>query len=117
MSEELYSRLDSLYEKRKILLAERIPLQSDYKEKLRILKKSHRMLEQKNAEIKDNGQQIFNIKNGGLTPHVSDHAIVRYLERVEGVDIWELRDKVASCDAAVIVDNTIVTVNEDLSSE
>ena len=59
--------------------------------------------------------EIFHLKHEGETPHVTDHAIVRYLERVEGMDIWSLKAKVAADANAVKVGNVYITVNEDLS--
>lgn len=64
-----------------------------------------------NREIKRVGSQIFDLKNVNEgTPHITDHAVVRYLERVKGVDIWELKSEIADHKESVRVKNTIVTV-------
>lgn len=44
-------------------------------------------------------------------PHITDHAVVRYLERVKGVNIWDLKAEIMQHSDSVRVDNTIVTVN------
>lgn len=62
------------------------------------------------------GAAIYDLKHNGNTPEITDHAIVRYLERVEGYDINELRIKVAMHKNAKRVGNTIVTVNADQNS-
>lgn len=63
-----------------------------------------------NSKIYNLGQKIYALKFEGETPQITDHAIVRYLERVEGVDIKELKSKVANHKRAHKVDNVIVTV-------
>ena len=63
-------------------------------------------------ELKSLGQAIYDMKNiDGEVPHITDHAIVRYLERVKGMDIWELKSEIMNHKDAVRVVNTIVTVN------
>lgn len=111
---EREEKLNALQTKHRQLLLEKKPLQADYKKKTKILDAARRALDEKNKEIRDVGQQIFSMKHSGQTPHVTDHAVVRYLERVEGVDIWALRDKVAGDKNAVREGNVVVTVNEDL---
>lgn len=65
-----------------------------------------------NKETKALGAQIFDLKNiDGETPHITDHAIVRYLERVKGMNIWDLKAEIANHSDAVRIDNTIVTIN------
>jgi hypothetical protein len=32
-----------------------------------------------------------------LAPYVTDHALVRYLERVMGLDMTDVRDEIAAC--------------------
>lgn len=108
-------KLNDLQTKHRKLLAERIPLQDDYKKKAKIAAKAQSTLNDKSKEIRDVGEAIYAMKHSGLTPHVTDHAVVRYLERVLGVDIWALRDQVASHSLAVKEGNVIVTINEDLS--
>lgn len=71
-----------------------------------------------NKELNRLGGQIFDIKNeDGETPHITDHAVVRYLERVKGVDIWALKAEIVAHSDAVRINNVIVTVNEDLEDE
>ena len=59
------------------------------------------------------GTAINHLKHGGQTPLVTDHAIVRYLERVEGIDVEEVRVKIAKHSHAVRQGNVVVTVNGD----
>lgn len=65
-----------------------------------------------NKEIKRVGSAIYDLKNiNGDTPHVTDHAVVRYLERVKGMDIWEIKAEIMNSKDSVRIENTIVTVN------
>lgn len=107
-------RLNELQSKHRQLMLERQPIQEEYKNKAKELDKVRKKLYSKNAEVKKIGEQIFHLKHDGDTPHVTDHAVVRYLERVEGLDIWQIRAKVANDKNAVREGNVIVTVNEDL---
>ena len=58
------------------------------------------------------GTAINHLKHGGNTPLVTDHAIVRYLERVEKVNIDDIRLKIYKHRDSVKQGNVIVTVNE-----
>lgn len=65
-----------------------------------------------NKELKGLGAQIFDLKNiDSDTPHITDHAVVRYLERVKGMNIWDIKAEIIQHSDAVRVDNTIVTIN------
>jgi hypothetical protein len=65
-----------------------------------------------NVRLKELGAAIFDLKNlNGNTPHITDHAIVRYLERVKGMNIWDLKAEIMNHKNSVRVINTIVTVN------
>lgn len=65
-----------------------------------------------NKELNRLGGQIFDMKNeDGETPHITDHAVVRYLERVKGMNIWDIKAEIVAHRDAVRVINTIVTVN------
>lgn len=110
-------KLNELQTKHRRLLVERVPIQTNYKQKSIELDKIRKVLNKKNSEIKEIGEQIFHLKHDGETPHVTDHAVVRYLERVEGLDIWDLKSRIANDKNAVREGNVIVTVNEDLESE
>jgi hypothetical protein len=66
-----------------------------------------------NAKAHSVGMAIYDMKHNGNTPEITDHAIVRYLERVKGVDILELKLAVAEHKNAQRVGNVIVTVNAD----
>ncbi|UNQ40937.1 hypothetical protein MPC38_06715 [Prescottella equi] len=66
-----------------------------------------------NSRLHRLGQRIYDLKHDGNTPEVTDHALVRYLERVKGVDIKELKVEVAQHKQAHKVGNVIVTVNSD----
>ena len=68
-----------------------------------------------NSKIHRIGTAISHLKHGGQTPLVTDHAIVRYLERVEGLDVDDIRLKIAKHAKSVKVGNVFVTVNEDQS--
>jgi hypothetical protein len=82
------------------------------REKEQLQSSTNKRVKEINIKLKELGQAIYDLKNlNGDTPHVTDHAIVRYLERVEGQDIWELKAKVMNHAKAVRVVNTIVTVN------
>jgi len=63
-----------------------------------------------NKKIASVGQAIYALKHEGETPEVTDHSVVRYLERVEGMDMLDIRAKVANHKRAVKVGNVIVTV-------
>lgn len=94
-------------------------LQEKHSELTRLKQKSKRTMNKAMAEIKEInkelkvlGSKIFDLKNiDGETPHITDHAIVRYLERVEGRDIWELKSRIIEHKNAVRIENTIVTIN------
>lgn len=65
-----------------------------------------------NKKMHEVGQAIYDLRNvSGDTPHITDHAIVRYLERVKGLDVWEIKSEIMNHKDSVRVDNTIVTVN------
>lgn len=82
------------------------------REKEQLQYSTNKRVKEINIRLKELGQAIFDLKNAnGDTPHITDHAIVRYLERVEGVNIWDLKAKVMAHKDAVRVVNTIVTVN------
>lgn len=65
-----------------------------------------------NADIQRTGAKINLLKhNGRVVPLVTDHAIVRYLERVEGLDIEDVRRKILGHSKRVQNGDVIVTVN------
>lgn len=65
-----------------------------------------------NKQLTSLGAAIFDLKNiDGITPHITDHAVVRYLERVKGMNIWDIKAEIIEHRDAVRVDNVIVTVN------
>lgn len=67
-----------------------------------------------NKELKRIGGAIYDLKNiNGDTPHVTDHAVVRYLERVKGLNILDIKAEIMNNKDAARIDNTIVTVNGD----
>lgn len=108
-------KLNELQTKHRKLLTERVPLVADFKKKNKVAEKARKLMNEKSKEIRDVGEAIYDMKHKGETPHVTDHALVRYLERVEGLDIWELRTKVAGHKDAVREGNVVVTINEDLT--
>lgn len=65
-----------------------------------------------NKALKELGAKIYDLKNiDGDTPHITDHAVVRYLERVKGMNIWDIKAEIMNNKDAVRVDNVIVTIN------
>lgn len=95
------------------LQRERLDLISEMDE-LRTQKRAlEAAIRKKARKLKDVGNAIYDLKHEGDTPHITDHAIVRYLERVEKADIQELKLRVAAHRNAVMDGNVIVTVNED----
>jgi hypothetical protein len=117
MKQSREDKLQTLQKRHRQLLSDRIPLQTDFKEKTKIREKSRRALDKINLEIREIGQQIYALKHDGPTPHVTDHAIVRYLERVKGVDVWKLKSELINHKNAVFLDNVVVTVNQELDNE
>jgi uncharacterized protein YydD (DUF2326 family) len=64
-----------------------------------------------NAEIQRLGTRISQLKHGKKQlPHITDHAVVRYMQRVEGMDIDEIRSKIAGHPKAHMHENVIITV-------
>lgn len=84
------------------------------REKEHLQHSTNKRVKEINLRLKELGQAIFDLKNlNGETPHITDHAIVRYLERIKGVNIWDLKAEIMNHKNAVRVVNTIVTVNKD----
>lgn len=87
-------------------------LSIDKRKKKKVLTELTGEIAQMNKELDRLGQQIFDLKNiDDKAPHITDHAVVRYLERVKGVNIWDIKAEIMQNKDAVRVDNTIVTVN------
>ena len=107
-------RLNELQEQHRRLLAEKLPLVQAYKESARETDRRRRPVEAISKKIKLIGEQIFQLKHDGPTPHVTDHAIVRYLERIEGLDLSSVKLKIAEHKDAVREGNVIVTVNQNI---
>lgn len=71
------------------------------------------------------GERMRNISNAIYdllheseeVPSVTDHAVVRYLERVKGMDIRMLKVEIANHKQAQREGNVIVTVNEERSHD
>lgn len=91
---------------------ERLKLISEMEEVRNEKKTLENKLKKMGRRLKDIGNAIYDLKHEGETPHITDHAVVRYLERVEKIDISELKLKVAKHKDAVKDGNVIVTVNE-----
>lgn len=53
-------------------------------------------LEDKTSELKEITREITNRQRPSIKPVVTDHAIIRYLERVEGIDIQGIRNEILS---------------------
>lgn len=102
--QNLQRRHRELTAQRKALLTEERGIQ----DKLRVNKK----------ELEAVGGAIYDLKNvNGDTPHITDHAVVRYLERVKGLDIWSIKSEIMQYKESVRIDNTIVTVNEEAEND
>lgn len=104
-------KLNALQEEHRVLSAEK-----------RSLKKRATKLTNEIAEINTKlgrlGAQILDMKNeDGDTPHITDHAVVRYMERVKKIDIWKIKSEIIAHRNAVRVENTIVTVAPDKKCE
>ncbi len=97
------AKLEEYQKLHRLLLEEANSLREEYK-------KASNKLQRHNIKIRSVGQAIYDLKHDGQTPHITDHAIVRYLERVEGQDIDDLRLKVANHKRAIIEGNVVVTV-------
>lgn len=98
-------KLNDLQEKHRLLSIEK-------RKKKKVLTELTTEIAQMNKELDRLGQQIFDLKNiDDKAPHITDHAVVRYLERVKGVNIWDIKAEIIQNKDAVRVDNTIVTVN------
>lgn len=90
-----------------------------YREERTALEAELVTLNKRRSKISKRKRDIANaiydlLHESGEVPSVTDHAIVRYLERIEGVDIQELKIKVANHKQAERQGNVIVTVNEKL---
>lgn len=70
-----------------------------------------------NSRLHKLGQAIYDLKHSGQVPEITDHAIVRYLERVKGFNINDLKAEVSNHKQAVKVGNVIVTVNGELDDQ
>ena len=82
------------------------------REKQQLQNSTNKRVIEINVRLKELGAAIFDLKNlNGNTPHITDHAIVRYLERVKGMNIWDLKAEIMNHKNSVRVINTIVTVN------
>lgn len=92
-----------------------------YREERTALDDELRTLNHRRSKIGKRKKAIANaiydlLHENGEVPSVTDHAIVRYLERIQGVDIQQLKIDVANHKQAERQGNVIVTVNEDLAS-
>lgn len=91
-------------------------------ERLTILKEMEELRKQKRSienkitkrsrRLKQVGNAIYDLKHEGDVPHITDHAIVRYLERVEKVNILDLKLKVSQHRDAIMQGNVVVTVGD-----
>jgi len=82
------------------------------REKEALSRETNKRLKDIKKELSQLGNAIYDLKHvDGDTPHITDHAIVRYLERVKGMDIWDLKAEIMNHTKAVRIDNVIVTVN------
>ncbi len=103
-------KLEKMQKLHRELSMARKPLEAEFK------KAKHR-LQRANKKLKECGQAIYDLKHDGVTPVVTDHAIVRYLQRVKGYDIEELKVEVANNKNAHREGNVVVTVNPTPNKE
>lgn len=87
MSKKTTIRLKEL-ENQKIKLEEKI---KSLKSEENVLTKNITITSQKLSEVKSS---IANIKNNNKNIIISDHAIVRYVERVIGINLEEIESKI-----------------------
>jgi predicted nuclease with TOPRIM domain len=66
----------------------------------------------KAAELEGLNDNIKKIVDGMENPVVTDHAVVRYFERVMGINIQDIKDEVVKAESHTCIykGNTIVTV-------
>lgn len=70
------------------------------------------------ARLRNVGNAIYDLLHeSSEVPSVTDHAVVRYLERVKGVDVMKLKAEVANHEKAQREGNVIVTVNGDANAQ
>lgn len=102
---ERQKKLEVMQERHGVLTAEKRGL-------LKEVQIRHDKIGKINKELKSIGQSIYDLKNvDGDTPHITDHAVVRYLERVKEMDIWAIKAEIMQYKNSVRVVNTVVTVH------
>lgn len=109
-------------EARKRKLNQLLEVRNQLGEELEANRKASASLDRKRQKlakrIRSVNDAIYDLKHENPNvPHVSDHAIIRYLERVELVDINDLKVKVAQHKDAVRKGNAIITVGEDYGED
>jgi len=68
--------------------------ETEVKEQKRALNEKERALREKAAELEKTKKQIETLKRQAKGLVISEHAILRYLVRVEGLDLQEVRSKI-----------------------
>ena len=72
-----------------------------------------------NANLKVIGKEIQRLKNEVVDMSITDHAVLRYLERYQNLNTEKIKQKILDLplDEKVIVENKVLTVGEILKNE
>ncbi len=66
------------------------------------------------SQIQSVGTKISKLKHGkNQIPHITDHAVVRYLQRVKGINMDDIKHEIAEHPKAVLNENVIITILGD----
>lgn len=95
MSEDDEKKIQALVEKRRILSEELLSLQKSRDNHKRKIEAANKRMTVLSEQIKSASFEIGRLKgeygrSGDMSMRVSDHAIVRYLERYRGIDMLEV---------------------------
>lgn len=71
-----------------------------------------------NANLKVIGKEIQRLKNEVVDMSITDHAVLRYLERYQNLNTEKIKQKILDLplDEKVIVENKVLTVGEILKN-
>lgn len=72
-----------------------------------------------NGNLKVIGKEIQRLKNEVVDMSITDHAVLRYLERYQNLNTEKIKQKILDlpADEKVIVENKVLTVGEILKNE
>ena len=60
-------------------------------------------IQRNNKQLQDIAKKIKDINDGDRPPVITEHALLRYLERVKGIDIKEIKKEILPEDIADII--------------